>query len=325
MNEAQLKAWDCLTEKEQQSLFLQLSESKTSWEAGEILKLSHYKYLEIKERAEKFFRLFSDYFEKHSSLFSPDCPCDESFRDYIEGVIEKRLTRKQAAVYSGDSANLLSKISNQRIINNFNRLKESEEEWDRDLVLLIHEFDRWNNFRVLPRIIQQPSAFKRRANKKDKIYIKYLIRRVPLWVHEKLREKFRYKVKPSKKKYWVALISNDYYEEGYYLLPVRPLQEVVDEFSKFYIYVFEERDDADTFGFMVSNFIIKTTEVKLGQKFWPEYRYVVNKALNYGAVNNIDFNVKTLDMAFKKSTKPQKPKKPESTEVPRVDPGLIYK
>ena len=41
MNEFQKKAWDCLTQKEQQSLFLQLSENKSSWEAGEILKLSH--------------------------------------------------------------------------------------------------------------------------------------------------------------------------------------------------------------------------------------------------------------------------------------------
>ena len=48
MNDAQKKAWDCLNEIERQSLFLQLSESKSSWEAGEILKLSHYKYLEIR-------------------------------------------------------------------------------------------------------------------------------------------------------------------------------------------------------------------------------------------------------------------------------------
>ena len=52
MNKYQQKAWDCLTPTEQQSLFLQLSESKSSWEAGEILRLSHYKYLEIKERSE---------------------------------------------------------------------------------------------------------------------------------------------------------------------------------------------------------------------------------------------------------------------------------
>ena len=87
MNDAQKKAWDCLNEIERQSLFLQLSESKSSWEAGEILKLSHYKYLEIRERSEKFFRLFSDFFELHTSIFRPDCPCERSFCDFIEGCI----------------------------------------------------------------------------------------------------------------------------------------------------------------------------------------------------------------------------------------------
>lgn len=56
------------------------------------------------------------------------------------------------------------------------RLKESEDPWDLDSMRLILEFDRWNNFRILPRMLQQPSAFKRRLNKKDKIYIKYLFK-----------------------------------------------------------------------------------------------------------------------------------------------------
>ena len=67
-------------------------------------------------------------------------------------------------------------------------------------------------------------------------------------MHTKLKERFRYKVKPGKKKYWVALISEDLYNDGYLLLPVRPLDEVVDEFSRFYMYVFKTKDDADTFG-----------------------------------------------------------------------------
>ena len=232
MNEAQQKAWSCLIDKEQQSLFLQLSESKSSWEAGEILKLSHYKYLEIRERSEKFFRLFK---------------------------------RKEASLFTGDSAQLLPKVNSKNIERNMKRLKESDDEWDIDTLRLILEFDRWNNFRILPRMLQQPSAFKRRSNKKDKIYIKYLLNRVPDWMHTKLKERFRYKVKPGKKKYWVALISEDLYTDGYLLLPVRPLDEVVDEFSRFYMYVFKTKDDADTFGFMVSKFMIKTESVKLGQ------------------------------------------------------------
>lgn len=55
------KAWDCLTEQEQNSLFLNLSNGLSARETGEILKVSHYKYLEIKARAEKLFKLFSDF------------------------------------------------------------------------------------------------------------------------------------------------------------------------------------------------------------------------------------------------------------------------
>lgn len=78
MNEAQQKAWSCLIDKEQQSLFLQLSESKSSWEAGEILKLSHYKYLEIRERSEKFFRLFSDFLRNTLLSFDQIVPVRET-------------------------------------------------------------------------------------------------------------------------------------------------------------------------------------------------------------------------------------------------------
>lgn len=78
MNEAQQKAWSCLIGKEQQSLFLQLSESKSSWEAGEILKLSHYKYLEIRERSEKFFRLFSDFLRNTLLSFDQIVPVRET-------------------------------------------------------------------------------------------------------------------------------------------------------------------------------------------------------------------------------------------------------
>lgn len=80
MNEAQKKAWSCLIDKEQQSLFLQLSESKSSWEAGEILKLSHYKYLEIRERSEKFFRLFSDFLRNTLLSFDQTVPVKETFK-----------------------------------------------------------------------------------------------------------------------------------------------------------------------------------------------------------------------------------------------------
>lgn len=327
MNEAQQKAWSCLTKVEQQSLFLHTSEGKSSWEAGSMMNISHYKYIEIRERSEKFFRMFADFFEKHNSIFRPDCPCERNFQDFIEGVIEHRLKKRDAVVYTGDSTQQITKVSRKNLIRNMKYLKESEDNWDLDSMRLIFEFDRWNNFRILPSILQQPSAFKRRLNKKDKIYIKYLLERIPTWVLEKLKERFYYKVKPSKKKWWVALISPDLYTDGYYLLPIRPEEEVLKEMNRFYIYVFDDKEDADTFGYLVTSFYERTAKVISGQKFWPEYRYLVQKAINYNAVNNIEFNVKRLDNAYNiKPKRKSKKKSLKDTSETRVsDPKLFYK
>ncbi len=163
MNEYQKKAWDCLTPTEQQSLFLQLSESKSSWEAGEILKLSHYKYLEIKERSEKFFRLFSDFFEIHESIFRPDCPCERNFQDYIEACIEKRMKRKEALLNTGDASQLVPKVNTRNLERNIRRLQGSDNEWDKHSLGLILEFDRWNNFRILPRQVHATLCFQKKS------------------------------------------------------------------------------------------------------------------------------------------------------------------
>lgn len=322
MDNIQEKAWKCLREVERQSLFLNMGQGKSSWEAGSMLHIAHYKYLEIRERSEKFFRMFTDYFTKHEAIFRPDSPCDQRFIDYIEGVIELRQSRVQASNRTGDSTQSIKSIHNKLIMKNMRLLKESEDEWDKDTLNLIYEFDRWNNFRILPTLLQQPSAYKRRLNKKDKLYIRYLINNIPKWFNDKVTERFKYnRVVSSKPKYYVALISSDMYEDGYYILQVRPEDTVVKEFTKFYMYVFADKEDADTFGFMVSKFIDKTSEVKLGQKFWPQYRETVQRAINYNQVNNIEFNTRCLDMAYK--DKPKKKTKDKSRGVKRAPEELF--
>lgn len=302
MKDYQEKAWNWLLEEEQNSLFLTLGTGKSSWEVGEMMKKSHYKYLEIKERSEKLFRLFTDFLEVHPSLFRPDGPCQEDFKDYIEAVICHRKKKREAAGYTGHSENLLNEVNNKKIEKNLRYLKESGDSWDNDTYLLIHEFDRWNNFRILPKMIQWPSAFKRRINKKHKIYIRYLLSqdKMPDWVLEKIKERFYFKTRKAENKYYIALISHSLFKEtGYFLLPIKRDEEVVNEMSKFFIYVFECKSDADAFAFKVANYRLQTSRVKLGLKYWPEYRDIVERAVNYSKVNNMDFDFRTLDNAYR--------------------------
>lgn len=301
MNVAQSKAWSCLREDEKQSLFLQMSGGKSAWEAGTIMKRSHYKYIEIRERSQKFFRMFTEYFEKHSSIFRPDAPYNPVFMDYIEGCIEKRFSRKEAAVYSGDSTQVLTKVRSKMLENNLMKLRDSEDPWDIDTFTLIVEFDRWNNFRILPQILQAPSAYKRRANSKQKIYIRYLRNKFPEWAHKKLIERYRSRVtKFCKERYWVAFVSRKLYPEvGYYVFSIKPSEEVIREMSRFFIYIFKDREDADSFGLMVDQYLNKTNSIPSGQRFWKEFRVILESAVNYNQVRNIDFNMKTLDTAYK--------------------------
>lgn len=315
MTPAQERAWNCLTEKEQNSLFLQISQGKSSWEAGEIMKTAHYKYLEIKDRSQKFFKMFAEFFETHTDIFRPGGPVEESFRDYMYACLEKRMKRSEASAFVGESSLMVSSITQRNIIRNMERLFNSGNQWDKDTWNLIMEFDRWNNYRILPRLIQQPSAYRRRVNKKYKIYIRYILDRAKPWLHKKVKERFFYKVKPSKLKYWVCLVSEELYPgTGFYLLPIRPEEEIINEMSRFYFYVFTTKEDAEDFGFLVSRYRAKTSNVRMGQGFWPTFLETIQKAVNYNAVNNIDFNVKSLDNAYLEHRPKTKKKKKSSKD-----------
>ena len=149
--------------------------------------------------------------------------------------------------------------------------------------------------------MQAPSAYKRRANEKQKIYIKYLREKFPKWAHKKLIERFKCKIthNSTQPRYWIALVSRELYQDtGYKVFPVKPSEEVITEMSRFFLYVFKDKDDADTFGFMVDQYIDKTSTIPSGQRFWTEFRNVLEEAVNFSQVNNIDFNIKTLDMAY---------------------------
>lgn len=306
MKEFQEKAWECLTPQEQNSLFLTLSQGKSTWETGEILKMTHYKYLELKARSEKFFKLFSDYFEKYPSLINPQSPLDRYFQDYLYASLIKRLPKDEAAVYAGESAWLLKPVKSGQIIRNMDRLKESSKhsEWDRDLYALILEFDRWNNYRILPKSLQAPTPYKTRSNKKYKAYMKYL-HTLPDSKIKNLVDYFwcRTTKKDLDNRYYVAFVSS-IYKEGYQIVPISKKQEKLNELTRFKIYVFPDRVNAEEFGLMVATYFTEITNQKRGLKFWREFREVIENAVNYREINNMDFTVYSLDTAYSLKRKP---------------------
>lgn len=295
MEPYQEKAWNCLTEPEQNSLFLNISKGLSTKKTGEIMKLSHYKYLELKARAETLFKLFSEYFQVYPDLVRPRCILDEPFRYYLEACLIKRLPKSEAKEYAGDELWLLNPITNRCIVNNMRKLKQSEDPWDQDLYALIQEFDRWNNFRILPLELQTTSPYKRRETKKYIIYFNY-IKTIPQEKWDYLLYKYCSKGK-DELRYYVSLFS-DNYEDGYLIIPIKRDQEILEYFNNLRLYVFDKYSMAQEFALMIVNYKNKSVSQKSGLLFWKRFKELIPEAINYKQVDNHDFNFNFLDRIY---------------------------
>lgn len=290
MEEYQKKAWSCLLDIEKQSLYLNFSQGLSSRKAGEMLKLAHYKYLEVKARSERFFKLFSDYFHKYPDLVDPKGVTTPRFRDYLYACIYQRMKKNDALYSVGDSKWLLYKISTDLMSKELQKLKDSKEgSWDHDLYKLLIEFDRWNNFRILPRKFQAISAFGRKTQKKYKSYVQYL-HRIPDSKIRAMVDKYWYSGK--KDVVYVTMLSNSF-DNGYIVMPIR--KSDLSIFSQMRIYAYEDSMQADMYGVLLIQFHERTLNRRDGLCYWKEYREVIEKSINYAYINNLDFGYITMD------------------------------
>lgn len=294
------RAWDILTEDEQVSLTLSVQYNKSTWQAGEIMGKAHYKYLEINARAKTFFRLFTEYFEKTNNLIIPEgVAIHPDIAEFIRLTIVERLGYREAIKEIGNNTALSINSARERLLEEYLRqLANDDNPLAHDLYDLILDFDRWNNFRILPTSLQEPSAFKRRNKTR---LLKHLNNLKNL--HEFHIDRFVTKFKANKtylKPLYLPLIS-DTFVEGYDVIKIKNKEEIINYLStEFRLYVFEDRDDADNYGYLVESYLNnKKKNCKHGQSFWPKYRTKISKANNYGQVNNIIPRRKHLEKAFK--------------------------
>jgi hypothetical protein len=292
------KVWEILLEDEKSALLLSISYGKSTWQAGEIMNKAHYKYLEILARANKFFKMFTEYFESTGGLRIPkDCHFNHFFRDYIIMTVFERIPEKEAIKNLGLNP-FIVKTAKERIFKEcLDLLANHENETYQDLFHLIMEFDRWNNSRILPTSLQEPSAFKRRNKARLVKHLKNLSNLD--YYHVKRFEK-SFKAKPGKKKLYIAVLSKNF-EAGYKVIRIGSNKDIISYISKdLRLYIFNEEVDADNFGYIVHRYLHHgTRDCKKGQEFWPLYRKSIEVAANYLDVNNIIPQRKHLEKAFR--------------------------
>lgn len=298
MNKSNKLALKILTEDEKAALMLSINYNKSTWQAGEIMGKAHYKYLEIQARANKFFKMFSEYFEATGDLRIPStCNLNPFFRDFIVSTVFERKSPKEAIAEQIMSPLTVTSAKERIFDEQFKLLYNSEDPINQLFYDLIKEFDRWNNFRVLSISFQEPSAFKRRNKTR---LIKHLNNLSNLDEFHIERFIKRFKWKPGRELLYVAVLRKES-EGGYDIIPINGTKDVVEWVSKHLrLYIFKDEVDADTFGFLVNKYLSNPNkDCKVGQKFWPVYRKTIELAYNYLDVNNIIPRRKHLEKAFR--------------------------
>lgn len=290
--------WKVLTEDEKSSLLLSINYGKSTWQAGEIMGKAHYKYLEIQARANKYFRLYNEYFISTGNLKIPDnCHINHFFRDYILLTVFERKTPKEA-IAELDNSPFIVVSAKERIFKEcLDQLANHEDPKQQLLYDLIKEFDRWNNFRILPISLQEPSAFKRRNKTRLVKHLKNLSSLDEFHIYRFIN---KFNVKNGTKPLYIAVLSPNF-EAGYEVIEISKKPQIIEYISKHLrLYIFKDRVDADQFGYLVSRYIKdKVKDCKVGQKFWPLYRKNIESAYNYLEVNNIIPRRKHLERAFR--------------------------
>lgn len=323
------KVWSLLTIEEQTTLALVVQEGKSSWEAGEIMGKTHYKYLELKLRSERFYRLFTEYLTKNETFIPAKSQITPVLTEYITLLIEKRKTMREACNLFKDKSLSVAGVRDNIIINALDRLKKSPLESDKNLLYLIFEFDRWNNFRILPSRIQQPSAYKRRLKTKLVKQLK-LMGNIHPFIVDRVLLKYRYITMDFHNVYFAPIV-NLRHKDICKIIKVRKREQIVKDFSRLGVSLFEDFETANEFARLLANYLLEGDRNPLdGQKFWPKYRDLSLKAVNYGNINNLTYTNAALENAFvdleliKKrknqtdtKTKPQLTKESEFWKDPR--------
>lgn len=291
------KAWALLNEDEKVAVSLKLGHGKSTWEAGEVMKKAHYKFLEIEARARHFVKLFTEHLELFDEVIPDYIEMEPRVKAYFSGVITDRLTVGETVKAINDSQFNIKIIREEFIVKELQRLVESKSALDNNFALFIFEFDRWNNFRILPLSIQEPSAFKRRNKKNDQRNIKNLLT-LNAFSIEKIKE--RYRTPKGDNVLWMPIPSIYDGKVGYGVWRVKGDDDSILNLSRVGFFLFYKKDDAVKFyDHILAYYCNNTRGCKEGQKFWPQFRLLSSKSKNYNAVNKRIASRKYLETALR--------------------------
>lgn len=290
------EAWSCLTPDEQSNLGMIHGMGKSSWQAGQMMNKSHYKLLEIKYRSERFLKMFTEHIELMGCIIPDYLVGDSMAKTYLRQCIEFR--KKPMAAIEFMEKNLETRILkadlNKKVINAMRYWEKSDDAIAGTIYNFIKEFDRWNNFRILPKEVQEPSAFKRRQKNTYKRHIR-LLQSIPQISIDKLIS--LYKAKKGQRYLYMPII----YKKEAQIIKVKAVKGSLETINNISYYLFKELSDAETYIEAVEEYVNKAEkDCKDGLDFWPIYRDIIKKAYNYNIIQGIVPSRRWLELACQK-------------------------
>lgn len=279
------KAWSILLPEEQTAITLKVVQNMSTLKAGEIMGKAHYKYLEILERAKVFMKILSEHLELYEEVIPKYINITPEFREYLNYVMVQRMTMKDACTQMSVPYWMYKNYRERQIIDNILKLSRSSIPHNMHMYELIKEFDRWNNYRILPYAVQDPSAFKRRNKNADIKNMKHLYNMNPYSV-KKIIERYQFKTRSNKAKIGYFVVFSKELKNN--VIPVRLKKrfqgKVLAELGRLGIYVFKKEEHALEYASMVEAYLNEARDCVYGQKFWPKYRIQAKKSLNYNFI-----------------------------------------
>jgi hypothetical protein len=235
-------------------------------------------------------------FREYLSLFGEIIPeyivGDELVKKYFRLCIHKRMKPGEAIQEMGG---IKKKQLDVKIIKTLEDWSNPDSPAEYKQYELVKEFDRWNNFRILPEAIREPSAYKRRVKNNFKRRVKMMGELSSLSI-QRITElcKANNNFKPR-----VFLPVLD--KRGIKIIPVKGNPVTLELLTEINLYVFTHEADAKKYIESVRKYLSVTVrECTDGLEFWPIYREQIKKAINYEKIQKIAPTRKYLEMAMKK-------------------------
>jgi hypothetical protein len=292
MNQIPEEVWAILLPDEKMALGLQYSMDKSSWQAGEIMNKSHYKYLEIRYRAEKFLKMFKEHLDLFIVVIPDFIQGDEIVKQYFNLCITQRMKPGSAIEQVG---NIKKKQLDAKIIKTMALWADPNNGNEFVLYNLVREFDRWNNFRILPEPIREPSAFKRRVKNAYKRQVRMMGELSPLAV-KKINQLCKVPTKKYNPYFYLPLVNKKKVE----IIRVKGNKRTTELLTELNLYYFKKLEDATMYIESLHKYLVTPIrECTDGLNFWPVYRDYIKKATNYEAVQKITPTRRYLEMAVK--------------------------